>query len=139
LHIRATVVSEPDLLSDGIGFAPRLMVSLDGLAATGLIQPGSLIEFRYRIRMAGASEAAIAAAIAEAGERFPEAGWSVRSRSSAAPALANNVERFSQFLALVGLTALIVGGVGVANAVRAFLDGKRGVIATFKCLGAPGR
>ena len=46
--------------------------------------------------------------------------------------------RFSQFLTLVGLTALIVGGVGVANAVRACLDSKRGVIATFKCLGAPG-
>ncbi|MDT9081522.1 FtsX-like permease family protein, partial [Escherichia coli] len=36
-----------------------------------------------------------------------------------------------------GLTALIVGGVGVANAVRAYLDAKRSVIATFKCLGAP--
>jgi putative ABC transport system permease protein len=47
------------------------------------------------------------------------------------------VDRFSQFLTLVGLTALIVGGVGVANAVRAFLDAKRSTIATFKCLGAP--
>lgn len=47
------------------------------------------------------------------------------------------MERFSQFLTLVGLTALIVGGVGVANAVRAFLDAKRTTIATFKCLGAP--
>ena len=48
------------------------------------------------------------------------------------------IVRFSQFLTLVGLTALIVGGVGVANAVRAYLDSKRGVIATFKCLGASG-
>ncbi len=39
---------------------------------------------------------------------------------------------------MVGLTALIVGGVGVANAVRAFLETKRPVIATFKSLGAPG-
>src|SRR5690606_9687957 len=70
---------------------------------------------------------------------FPEAGWSIRSRSNAAPALSSNVERFSQFLTLVGLTALVVGGVGVANAVRAYLDSKRGVIATFKSLGASGR
>ena len=52
--------------------------------------------------------------------------------------MSSNIERFSQFLTLVGLTALVVGGVGVANAVRAYLDGKRGVIATFKSLGASG-
>ena len=69
---------------------------------------------------------------------FPQAGWSIRTRSNAAPALSSNIERFSQFLTLVGLTALVVGGVGVANAVRAYLDGKRGVIATFKSLGASG-
>ena len=69
---------------------------------------------------------------------FPEAGWSVRTRTNAAPALSSNIERFSQFLTLVGLTVLVVGGVGVANAVRAYLDGKRGVIATFKSLGASG-
>ena len=49
---------------------------------------------------------------------FPEAGWSIRTRTNAAPALSANIERFSQFLTLVGLTALVVGGVGVANAVR---------------------
>ena len=53
--------------------------------------------------------------------------------------LPRSVERFSQFLTLVGLTALIVGGVGVANAVRAFLETKRPVIASLKSLGAPGR
>ena len=75
---------------------------------------------------------------ATAESEFPAAGWSVRSRSNAAPALSANIVRFSQFLTLVGLTALIVGGVGVANAVRAYLDSKRSVIATFKCLGASG-
>ena len=64
--------------------------------------------------------------------------WSIRSRTNAAPALSANIERFSQFLTLVGLTALVVGGVGVANAVRAYLDSKRPVIATFKSLGASG-
>jgi putative ABC transport system permease protein len=62
----------------------------------------------------------------------------IRDRGNAAPSLSSNIERFSQFLTLVGLTALVVGGVGVANAVRAYLDGKRAVIATFKSLGASG-
>src|SRR5690606_17369602 len=120
-------------------FAPRLMVSLDGLRASGLIQPGALVEHMYKIRLAaGATEAQIAAVAAAAREQFPEAGWSVRSRANAAPSLASNVERFSQFLTLVGLTAVVVGGVGVATAVRAHLGGRRGVIATLKSLGASG-
>lgn len=138
-ELRSKITTEPDLVSDGFGFAPRLMVSLEGLRASGLIQPGSLVEHRYRLKLApGAANAQIEAIKAEANERFPQAGWSIRTRSTAAPALAANIERFSQFLTLVGLTALVVGGVGVANAVRAYLEGKRGVIATFKCLGASG-
>jgi putative ABC transport system permease protein len=138
-ELRAKIVTEPDAVSDGFGFAPRLMVSLEGLRASGLIQPGSLVEHAYKVRLpANSTEADLAAIRDEAAERFPEAGWSVRTRSNAAPALSSNIERFSQFLTLVGLTALVVGGVGVANAVSAYLDGKRGVIATFKSLGASG-
>ncbi|MER8518511.1 ABC transporter permease [Mesorhizobium sp. M0644] len=138
-ELRARLVNEPDAVSDGFGFAPRLMVSTDGLAASGLIQPGSLVENAYKVRLpGGTTEAQIKAIQEQAANQFPQAGWSIRTRSNAAPALSSNIERFSQFLTLVGLTALVVGGVGVANAVRAYLDGKRGVIATFKSLGASG-
>ncbi|ESZ47235.1 ABC transporter permease [Mesorhizobium sp. RSR565B] len=138
-ELRARLVSEPDAVSDGFGFAPRLMVSTQGLGASGLIQPGSLVENAYKVRLpAGAGEADLKAIQDRAASDFPESGWSIRTRSNAAPALSANIERFSQFLTLVGLTALVVGGVGVANAVRAYLDGKRGVIATFKSLGASG-
>ncbi|MGB3815740.1 MAG: ABC transporter permease [Shinella sp.] len=136
LTIVATLVREPDAVSEGFGFAPRLMVSQEALQASGLVQTGSLVENSYRIRLAdpGTSFATLRA---EANKAFPTAGWSIRTSDSAAPSLTANITRFSQFLTLVGLTALIVGGVGVANAVRAYLDSKRSVIATFKCLGAP--
>ncbi len=138
-ELRAKLVTEPDAVSDGFGFAPRLLVSMEGLSASGLIQPGSLVEHAYKVRMpAGTSEVELSAVRERANAEFPEAGWSVRTRSNAAPALSANIERFTQFLTLVGLTSLVVGGVGVANAVRAYLDGKRGVIATFKSLGASG-
>ncbi|EJM99855.1 ABC transporter permease [Phyllobacterium sp. YR531] len=138
-EVRSVIVNEPDALSDGFGFAPRFMVSTAGLDAAGLVQPGSLVDHNYKISLpAGASELAITAIRDEAQEKFPQAGWTIRSRTNAAPSLSSNIERFSQFLTLVGLTALVVGGVGVANAVRSYLDGKRGVIATFKSLGAPG-
>ncbi|WP_442581226.1 ABC transporter permease [Mesorhizobium sp. ASY16-5R] len=138
-ELRAKLTGEPDAISDGFGFAPRLLLSMDGLRASGLVQPGSLVEHAYKIRLPdGTSEARLAEIRTEAAQKFPEAGWSIRTRSNAAPALSSNIERFSQFLTLVGLTALVVGGVGVANAVSAYLDGKRGVIATFKSLGASG-
>lgn len=138
--IKATIELEPDALSDGIGLAPRIVMSLDALEASGLIQPGSLVERVYKLRAEpGTTDAQLRAAIEQANDAHPTAGWSVRTRANAAPALAANIERFAQFLTLVGLTALVTGGVGVANAVRAFLDSKRDVIATFKCLGAPGR
>ncbi|UCI30734.1 ABC transporter permease [Mesorhizobium sp. B4-1-4] len=138
-ELRARLVTEPDAVSDGFGFAPRLMISTEALVATGLVQPGSLVENAYKVRLpADSDEARLKAIQDQAAKDFPEAGWSIRTRSNAAPALSSNIERFSQFLTLVGLTALVVGGVGVANAVRAYLDGKRGVIATFKSLGASG-
>lgn len=137
-ELRARILEEPDAVSDGFGFAPRLLLSNEGLAASGLVRPGSLVEHVYKIRIPGATEADIATIQSRATADFPQAGWSVRTRDNAAPSLSSNIERFSQFLTLVGLTALVVGGVGVANAVRAYLDSKRGVIATFKSLGASG-
>ena len=138
-ELRARIVTEPDAVSDGFGFAPRLMVSFDGLRASGLVQPGSLVSYAYKVKLSGVNGQSELEAIRDrAGAEFPQSGWGIRSRLNAAPSLSSNIERFSQFLTLVGLTALVVGGVGVANAVRAYLESKRGVIATFKSLGASG-
>ncbi|WP_434711620.1 ABC transporter permease [Rhizobium sp. YTUHZ045] len=134
LSITGTVKTEPDALSEGFGFAPRLLVSRQALEASGLIQTGSLVEHAYKIRLE--DKRAMSGIQARASKEFPSAGWAIRTSDRAAPSLTENITRFSQFLTLVGLTALIVGGVGVANAVRAFLDSKRTTIATFKCLGA---
>src|SRR5262252_865572 len=141
VELRTALVSEPDKLASGIGFGPRLLVSEEALRATGLLQPGSLVRWHYRLRLPGndASDAAVRRVIAAAEASLPEAGWEIRSRTNASPALERNVERFTQYLTLVGLTALLVGGVGVANAIKGHLDRKRDVIATMKSLGASGR
>lgn len=137
--IRGTIVSEPDKIAGGIGFGPRLMISEPTLRATGLVQPGSLNRWSYRILLPpGTPDADLDAAQARIRAATPEAGWEVRSRSNADPRFAKSIERFTQFLTLVGLTALIVGGVGVGNAVHAFVERKRASIATLKSVGAPG-
>jgi putative ABC transport system permease protein len=139
-EIRAALRNEPDKLAGGIGFGPRLLISEAGLRATGLVQPGSLVRWHYRVKLPDndASDRAAGALVSAAGKQLPEAGWEVRTRSNASPALERNVERFTQFLTLVGLTALLVGGVGVANAVKSHLDRKRDTIAAMKSLGATG-
>ncbi|HEX5212730.1 MAG TPA: FtsX-like permease family protein, partial [Pseudolabrys sp.] len=140
-EVRGALASEPDKLAGGIGFGPRLLVSEAGLRATGLLQPGSLVRWHYRLRLPtnDASDTAAKTVTARAQQQFPEAGWDIRSRSNASPQLERNVERFTQFLAIVGLTALLVGGVGVGNAVKSHLEHRRETIATLKALGASGR
>ncbi len=133
--ITGLLENEPDAVSEGFGFAPRLMLSHEGLASTGLVQVGSLTKEAYRLRLPASTDTKALAKTADT--TFPDAGWSIRSSRNAAPALGENINRFTQFLTLVGLTALIVGGVGIGNAVRAYLESRRTTIATFKCLGAP--
>jgi putative ABC transport system permease protein len=138
LEVRGIIRTEPDRLSSGLGFGPRLLISADALEASGLVRPGSLINWNYRLRLPPELQGrgAMRDIRTEARQLFPEAGWSIRSRHNASPNLTRNIERFSQFLTLVGLTALVVGGVGVANAAASFVDLKRPAIATLKCLGA---
>ncbi|MGA8614502.1 MAG: ABC transporter permease [Xanthobacteraceae bacterium] len=139
IELRAALIKEPDRLAAGISLGPRVLISEAALGATGLVQPGSLIRWQYRLRLpAGTSDGAVAAISKQAQAAFPDAGWEIRTRDKASPQLERSVERFTQFLTLVALTTLLVGGVGVANAVAAHLARKRDAIGTMKALGASG-
>src|SRR4029079_1309224 len=130
----------PDKLAGSIGFGPRLLISEAALRATGLLQPGSVVRWHYRLRLPDndATDTGVRAVTTAAQAQLPEAGWEVRSRGNASPSLERNVERFTQYLTLIGLTALLVGGVGVANAVKSHIDRKPSVSATLRALGATG-
>jgi putative ABC transport system permease protein len=140
-QIRSAVETEPDKLAGGLGFGPRFLISDAALRATGLLQPGSLVRWIYRVKLPDRADddRATAALIDDARAAAPVAGWEIRSRANASPQLERTIERFTQFLTLVGLAALLVGGVGVANAVKSHIDRRLDVIAAFKALGATGR
>jgi putative ABC transport system permease protein len=72
-------------------------------------------------------------------QALPEAGFTILDRRDPSPRITQTLERVRQVLTLIGLTALLVGGVGVANAVATYIDRRRKVIATFRSLGATGR
>jgi len=138
-EIRAVVLDEPDKVGGAraITLGPRVIVSEDGLRAAGLIRPGAQVRYDTRLKLADDSRLAeFHRALSAA---FPDAGWRVRDHMAAAPGVQRFVDRTTQFLTLVGLTALLIGGVGAGNAVRAFLAGKTATIATLKCIGASRR
>jgi putative ABC transport system permease protein len=137
-QIRSLDNAEPDKLAGGLGFGPRFLVSEAGLRATQLLQPGSLVRWNYRVKLPDAVSNTTRL-IDDARQALPHAGWEIRSRDNASPQLERTISRFTQFLTLVGLAALLVGGVGVANAVKSHIDRRRDVIATFKAVGATGR
>lgn len=136
-QIRATIVKEPDRIATPFSLGPRLLLDQAALDSSGLVQPGSLIRQAVLIALApGRSLEEFRTAL---NQRFPTAGWLFRGSADAAPGVKRFLDNLTLFLTLVGLTALLVGGIGVANAVRAFLDGRVTTIATLKCLGASRR
>jgi putative ABC transport system permease protein len=137
LQLRATIGREPDAITGGLIFGPRVLISAEALSETGLIRPGALVTYHYRIRLPTGVDPINWAKGARTA--FPEAGWQIRSFNEASPSLERLIERVALFLSLVGLTTLLVGGVGISNAIRGYIHGKTVTIATLKCLGAPNR
>ena len=138
--IRAAIKTEPDRIADGIIFGPRIMLSHDALAATGLVQPGSLVTWRYRVKLSGVASLKAGKAAADAAtKKFPNSGWRIRTTDKAAQGADEFINRLGYFMTLVSVAALTIGGAGIANAVTAFVNRRRSSIATMKCLGLPNR
>jgi putative ABC transport system permease protein len=137
LRINGVIKTEPDRQVRAFYLGPRLLISRSSLAASGLLRPGSLVTYRSRLRLADPGQAQ--QFIAKLEQAYPEAGWRLRTWRQAAPRVRNVIDRLSTNLTLLGLCALLVGGLGISGAVRGYLNGKVMHIATLKCLGASGR
>ena len=132
--LRGVIVTEPDKVTSPALLGPRAMIAMADLPATGLIQPGSLVTWEYRLALPeGVARRAFAEDLRAA---FPQHGWRIRTADAAAPAVNRFVDRAAFFLTLASLTALLVGGIGVATGVRSWLDQRARTIATLRCLGA---
>lgn len=121
----------------GFALAPPVVVDRQGLAATGLIQPGSLWSASYRlVTKPGADPEALGEAFQR---RFPEGGWRATDRSEAAGGTRRFIERVGELLLLIALVALAIGGLGISSAAAAFAASRQRTIATLKLLGADAR
>ena len=135
-RLSAVLLRESDSATSGFALGPRVIVRTVDLAQSGLIAPGTIYETHYRMVLPPGTDLEALKLVAEA--RFKDAGMQWRDSRRASPGVERFVERIGSFLILVGLAGLAVGGVGVASAVRAYLEGKVATIATLKVLGAEG-
>lgn len=139
-RIAGVIGDEPDRLGEGFALGPTVIISREGLDRTGLVQPGAMVRWKYRLRLPpGSAMAQTPQRLADSlTHRFPAAGFEIRTRDTASPGLDRFVSRMGQFLGLVALAALLIAGIGIGNGVSSYLEARRGAIATLKILGATG-
>lgn len=136
-RIAGAITAEPDRVATPSLFGPRVLIAAAALPQTGLLAPGAMV--RHALRVTLSAPVAATSFAADLRQAFGEQGWRVRDPHDAAPSVTRFIDQTSLFLTLVGLTSLLVGGIGVANGVRAWLDARSRSIATLRCLGAPAR
>ena len=133
-RLAAFVEQEPDAIASGPLPGPKTIVLASDLAGSGLLGPGSLFTSQYRLALDESVDLELLGN--EARAQFSDRGLQWRDKRDGDPGIRRFVERVGAFLVLVGLAGITVGGVGVAAAVRVFLEQKTETIATLKTLGA---
>ncbi|MDB5541121.1 MAG: hypothetical protein JWQ89_2848 [Devosia sp.] len=127
--------SVPDQVTAGMQFGIPALMSVEALDATGILAPGVLASYRYKLLLDPPDFAAASTAIETA---FPKAGWKLSTPRDATADLSRFFDIFARFLTIVGLSSLLVGGLGVSNAISAYVTERQRSIATMKALGATG-
>jgi putative ABC transport system permease protein len=137
LVIRGVVQAEPDRTASLVRLGPRVFLSPPSLERTGLLAFGSRVRYRALVGLppgvsAGETRAALARALIDPGVR-------IAAYDEAQPGLRRFFVQLTTYLGLVGLASLLVGGIGVAASVSAFVTRQVPTIAALKALGAETR
>ncbi len=132
--IRAVVEREPDRIGGFVSIGPRVFIHQNDLAASAIIQPGSLARFDYRFALPSDVDPEVW--VRDLKAAHAEADFQVNGVRDIQPRVTRVVDRLASFLTIAGLASLLIGGVGVALAIQNYLTGKIRNIATLKCLGA---
>jgi putative ABC transport system permease protein len=132
VELRAVIVQQPDrsLRADFRG--PPVIIDERALNQSGLLSPTSLIDYEYRIR----TDADPAGWREELRRVFPDASWEVQTVAERGEFVGRRLNQVASVLLLIGFSTLLIGGLGVANSVNAYLQGKLGTLATLQSLGA---
>ena len=133
--VRGFIENEPDRAGGSrFGLAPRAMIAADAMSQTALFSTGSMIYYDLRVKLPQESD--LQPTLAALKAEFPGANWRITDADNASPQIRRFVDRLVLFLTLVGLSALLIGGIGISNGIRAHMETRLKTIAIFKALGA---
>ncbi len=133
-ELRALIGDEPDRALRAFTLGPRMIVALPALADSDLMSPGAQVYWYSRIRLDSGVDAD--AWITAFERAAPHAGFRIVDAGKGVPGAERTLALVSSLLTLVAMGILLIGCVGVANGVSAWLDRKRHTVAILKCLGA---
>ncbi len=129
-----TVLGEPDRVGSVIGIGPRVIISDKGLERAGILLPGALVRYYYRVLVPDG--VSLSEHISRVESAYQEAPWRVRQAGDLQPQISRITERLTSYLTLAGLGTLLIGGCGIGIAARHYFLKKLPSMGTLKCLGA---
>ena len=132
LRVAAVLTLDPDRGANFFNIAPRLMMAVEDVAATRLIQTGSRVTYQV---LAAGERAEVDAFEAWARPRL-ERGQRIETLENARPEIRSSLDRAQGFLGLTALLAAILAGVAIALATRRFVERQLDACAVMRCLGA---
>lgn len=132
--ITGIVRTEPDRMANAFSLGPRVLMSQEGLRTSELIKIGSRVRERFLLKIPGNMPPN--PLLYELRGRLASDSARVSSYREAQPQLKQSLDQLTRYLGLIGLTALFVGGLGVATSVHAFVREKLNTIAILKTVGA---
>jgi putative ABC transport system permease protein len=134
-RVAQVIAAEPDRGAAFMNFAPRVMLRMDDLASTKLVQFGSRLTWRLLVSGKPAAVAAYQRWMERgiAGDKLR--GVQIESLESGRPEMRATLDRASQFLSLVGLLSAMLAAVAIAMAARRFMVRHIDACAMLRCLG----
>lgn len=131
--IRGVIAAEPARRAGGFSLGSRVYVDLDDLRLTGLLSYGSRAQYELQLKLPAPDVPELAG---DFSGRFRSQFVTVRSYRSTEDRLSDSLVRAENYLSLVGLVIVVLGGVGVWSVVRVFIQQKLRTIAVLKCVGS---
>src|SRR5689334_21750024 len=132
-EIRGVIASEPGRSLGAFSLGPRVIIDYDALADTGLLAFGSRASRQLLLRVPGQTLDLVTDSLRSS---FANEFVGVRSYRRSEDQMGQNLTRAENYLSLVGLVVLILGGIGVSSVTRVFVQQKLRSIAILKCIGA---
>lgn len=137
LPVAGVAPALPPEMSFRAAIGPRVFIAGADLAGTGLIGFGSLVRHEAYLALPGADGAG---RFVEEHRQFLRVNEvAVETADGEAADIARGLEWLGRFLGLVGLMALLLGGLGVGSAIHVFIAGRRSTVAVLRCIGATQR